>query len=498
MTTGGFVFCQNKKRLLNLLFGWACLFVALWSFSEFMFRQAESYAAAGFWIKCRALVWTLPLAFLFHFILVFTKRARWLKAKATLFLIYGPAVIFSAVDVSTFLITGRPLRQSWGYSYEVPENLINGLCNGWSVVLGVLSLILAWRYYSLVPDRKNKAQAKNVAVGISAPIIFGIVSEIALPLFDLRIPELTSTGMMWLAVFVGYAVWKHELFVLNPALVGENIIAMMNEMFFLLSPEGAIIRTNRKSREILDYEESEFVAQPMGMFLGDEAAGRGLIDRVREKGSVENVEILFRTKKGRLIPAVFSGSMIKDRSGVILGIIGISRDISDRKRIEEELRALSLIDELTGLYNRRGFMTLAIHQQKIAARTGKDMLLLYADMDDLKNINDTYGHGAGDAALARTAKIFKESFRSSDITARLGGDEFAVLALEASAPCSDLLKARLEGKLQAKLAGADLPFELSLSIGMVCFNPHSPRSIEDLLAEADRAMYAQKQARKAR
>ena len=95
------------------------------------------------------------------------------------------------------------------------------------------------------------------------------------------------------------------------------------------------------------------------------------------------------------------------------------------------------------------------------------MVLLYADVDDLKKINDAYGHGAGDAALVRTAKIFKESFRSSDITARLGGDEFAVLALEASVPCSDMLKSRLEGKLQARLAEADFAFELSLSIGMI-------------------------------
>jgi diguanylate cyclase (GGDEF)-like protein/PAS domain S-box-containing protein len=269
-------------------------------------------------------------------------------------------------------------------------------------------------------------------------------------------------------------------------------------MFFLLNPEGKIIRMNRKSREILGYEESDLVGKPIGVVMSDEAACRELIDRVREKESVEGIEILLRTKPGRQIPAVFSGSMIKDRSGLILGIIGISRDISDRKRIEEELRALSLVDELTGLYNRRGFMTLARHQQKIAARTGKDMLLVYADVDDFKSINDTYGHAAGDAALARTAKIFKESFRSSDITARLGGDEFAVLVLEASAPCSDLLKARLEGKLLAKLAEAVLPFELSLSIGMICFDSHSPRSIEDFLAEADRAMYVRKQARKAR
>jgi diguanylate cyclase (GGDEF)-like protein/PAS domain S-box-containing protein len=498
LAVGMVAYTQNPKRPLNRVFGLACLFVSVWAFSEFMYRQTGSLSTAGFWIKVRALVWTYPLAFLLHFLLIYTKKTKWLRTKTAPFLIYGPAVLFSVVDVGTFSITGRPILMPWGYTYAIPETWINWVCNSWTALLGVLALVLALRHYFRAPDRRKKTEAKFVVLGISFPILGGIASEIVLPEFGIRIPELTSVSMTWLALCIGYAVRKHELFAVNPAMAAENILATMNEMFFLLNPEGKVLRTNRKSREILGYEENDLVGKPIGVLMSDEFAHRGLIEKVRESGSIESVEICLRTKLGRQIPALFSGSMIKDHSGLILGIIGISRDISDRKRIEEELRALSLVDELTGLYNRRGFMTLAKHQQKIAARAGQDMLLLYADVDDFKNINDTYGHGAGDAALAQTAKIFKESFRSSDITARLGGDEFAVLALETSAPCSDLLKARLEGKLLAKLAEADFPFELSLSIGMVCFDPKVPCSIEDLLAEADRAMYARKQARKAR
>jgi diguanylate cyclase (GGDEF)-like protein/PAS domain S-box-containing protein len=498
LAVGIVVFNQNRKRALNIVFGLACLFVSVWAFAEFMYRQTPSVDAATFWIKIRALAWTYPLAFLLHFLLIYTKRTKWLKAGIAPFLIYGPAVAFSAVDVLTFSITGRPIRMPWGFTYSIPDTWINWLGNGWTALLGILALALALRHYFRVSDGQKKTETKFIVLGISLPILAGIASEIVLPDLGIRIPELTSLSLTWLALWIGYAVWKYELFAVNPAMAAENILATMNEMFFLLAPGGAIIRTNRKSREILDYDESALIGKPLSVLMSNEAACLGLIDQVRESGAIDGVEILLRTKQGRQIPAVFSGSMVKDRTGSILGIIGISRDISDRKRIEEELRALSLTDELTGLYNRRGFMTLARHQQKVSARTGKDMLLIYADVDDFKKINDTYGHNAGDAALAQTAKILKESFRSSDITARLGGDEFAVLALEASVPCSDSLKARLEGKLLSKLAGADLPFELSLSVGMVCFDPKAPGSIEDLLAEADRAMYAKKLARKAR
>jgi diguanylate cyclase (GGDEF)-like protein/PAS domain S-box-containing protein len=275
-------------------------------------------------------------------------------------------------------------------------------------------------------------------------------------------------------------------------MAAENIIATMNEMFFLLSPEGSIVRTNKASQHMLGYEEKELVGNPLSKVCGDEPESRKIIQQVRKQDSVQNIETVCRTKTGGAIPVIFSGSALKDRHGQILGIIGVIRDISDRKRMEEELRALSLQDELTGLYNRRGFLILAQHKQLISNREGKEMLLIYADVDDLKHINDTYGHAEGDAALVATARILKETFRSSDIIARLGGDEFVVLAAEASGACSGPVKARLEEKVKASTAKEAFPFALSLSLGIVCCDPRSACSLEGLLARADQAMYAHK------
>jgi len=81
LAAGVVIYCLNKKRILNILFGCTCFFVSLWSLSEFMYRQAESYATASYWIKVRALAWTYPLAFLFHFLLIYTKKTKWLKAR---------------------------------------------------------------------------------------------------------------------------------------------------------------------------------------------------------------------------------------------------------------------------------------------------------------------------------------------------------------------------------------------------------------------------------
>jgi len=162
--------------------------------------------------------------------------------------------------------------------------------------------------------------------------------------------------------------------------------------------------------------------------------------------------------------------------------------------LDRELRNLALTDDLTCLYNRRGFFAAATQQLKLALRNGEGMLLLFCDVDNLKKINDTYGHRDGDLALIRTANALGEAFRDSDILARLGGDEFAVLALEASAEDQALLLHRLEKNLE-KSNFNETRYELSLSVGVARFDPQHALSLGDLIEHADRDMYEQKRNR---
>lgn len=159
-----------------------------------------------------------------------------------------------------------------------------------------------------------------------------------------------------------------------------------------------------------------------------------------------------------------------------------------------ELRSLALVDDLTGLYNRRAFLALAAQQFRVAMRKNQGLWLFFADVDYMKEINDTYGHQEGDLALVRTADALDQTFRDSDICARLGGDEFAVLALEASSQHKNSILRRLEKKLKASNTSKVL-YELSLSIGAARFDPKEPISLEQLLTQADQAMYRQKKGR---
>jgi len=153
---------------------------------------------------------------------------------------------------------------------------------------------------------------------------------------------------------------------------------------------------------------------------------------------------------------------------------------------------MAIIDQLTGLHNRRGFRTLAAQQLKLSDRTKKGVILLFADLDGLKRINDTLGHEAGDRALLEVAAALRESFRSSDVIARMGGDEFAVLAIDTTEDYVDLPLTRLQDGIRARNTRPHPEFELSLSVGCSFYDPKNPCSIDDLLARADQRMYEQK------
>ncbi len=167
-------------------------------------------------------------------------------------------------------------------------------------------------------------------------------------------------------------------------------------------------------------------------------------------------------------------------------------EIDERKRIEERLHVLSLRDELTGLHNRRGFFTLADQQFKLANRSHKRIFMFYADLDNLKTINDTYGHQEGDAALMEMAAVLNETFRESDIIARIGGDEFVAIPVGTEGDTIEVITSRFNRNLEIHNAEKDRICSIDASFGIVSYNPLSPRPIDELLAEGDRLMYEQK------
>ena len=177
------------------------------------------------------------------------------------------------------------------------------------------------------------------------------------------------------------------------------------------------------------------------------------------------------------------------------GLAVTVRDISTRKRDELRLRKACLTDDLTRLYNRRGFMALAEQHLRIARRQGTDAVVMYIDMDDFKQLNDCHGHATGDRALVAVSRLLQNTVRDCDVIARMGGDEFTILAIDADAMGARAIQKRLDEQLALLNASGELPMALSLTVGHTRVRPGDTASMSELLARADQLMYARKRRR---
>jgi diguanylate cyclase (GGDEF)-like protein/PAS domain S-box-containing protein len=263
---------------------------------------------------------------------------------------------------------------------------------------------------------------------------------------------------------------------------------------------GRHIYVNRRFLEIYGYDKPE------------EALGKGLDLTIHPDDRQMVVERNRRRERGEHVTPKYEFKGIrKDGTTVYVEIstaritfhgepatLAYHRDITKRKVLEEKLQAISITDELTGLYNRRGFFVLSQQQLKLARRTGKKSLLFFADLDKLKWINDTIGHQEGDMALFETARVLKDTFRETDVISRMGGDEFAVLAIDINDETAKILLGRLQTSLNAYNAMEARKYKLSLSVGVAQYDPQNPVSLDVLISHADTLMYEEKRKKQGR
>jgi diguanylate cyclase (GGDEF)-like protein len=193
-----------------------------------------------------------------------------------------------------------------------------------------------------------------------------------------------------------------------------------------------------------------------------------------------------------LLPEVHGPGEKPDRDAVAADSIARTiRYTHGRLELQRILLQMALRDELTGLHNRRGFTALATQHIKWARDMGQRMVLFFADLDGLKSINDRFGHAEGDRAISLAAASIKRTFRKSDVTGRLSGDEFVALIPEEPGRGAEAICERLRINL-ADCAGGETRYKMSLSVGAACFDPGTPVTLQELMKQADAALYRRK------
>jgi diguanylate cyclase (GGDEF)-like protein/PAS domain S-box-containing protein len=271
-------------------------------------------------------------------------------------------------------------------------------------------------------------------------------------------------------------------------------------------PDGRFIEANSSLARMLGYKQPRalFDHRAVDFYVHADDRDRH-IAKLSEK-STDFREFELRRADGRKFWARDYCRSIKGPGGAVEYFDGILIDITERKTAErrlelalrklqmtnEKLEGLSQSDHLTGLNNRRGFFSFGLQQMKIAKRLKKDNFLLFLDIDNLKEVNDTYGHAVGDLLLQGVAAVLRTTLRESDVIGRIGGDEFAVLAMRSKALGERTLLARIEEGIQAYHI-TDYPrLRISVSMGLVRVDPQKYQQLDDFLAHADFLMYQEK------
>jgi diguanylate cyclase (GGDEF)-like protein/PAS domain S-box-containing protein len=317
--------------------------------------------------------------------------------------------------------------------------------------------------------------------------------------FETRVEPLRSADGH-ISGTVGIAIDITDRKTLYDALQKQNVyfaslFESAPEAIAILDEHDHIVRINGQFTALFGYSDEEALGKDINaLIVPEELAeeGQTLCTKVAG-GEGIRAESLRRHKDGHDFWVSISATrfIAGDEPGKVYAMY---QDISARKRAEEDLRALLLVDELTGLPNRRAFITLSEQRLKLAIRMERDVLMIFIDVDHLKHINDTWGHLAGDRALIDTARVLKESCREADIIARLGGDEFVALMTVDSDQTAELVCERIKARVELHNLETPRGHPLSLSVGATRTKSEGTM-LADLLAQADTALYEQKRGR---
>jgi diguanylate cyclase (GGDEF)-like protein len=248
----------------------------------------------------------------------------------------------------------------------------------------------------------------------------------------------------------------------------------------------------------LEHAQAEVIVLDLNL---PDAQGLAGLRQVRAAHPETPVVVLTGTDEPDMaIGAVRAGAEDYLIKGQVTGpsLLRALRYALERSRLRSILRDLSLVDDLTGLYNRRGFYGLAEQRLALAKRTGASAFLVFVDVDKLKEINDRFGHTEGSFALCRVAEILRATFRQSDVVARIGGDEFTVFGTDTQPSRADSSIARLRSNLALYNREAKKEYELNVSLAASYCAAGENFSLEELIARADKGMYAEKQAKRRR
>lgn len=258
------------------------------------------------------------------------------------------------------------------------------------------------------------------------------------------------------------------------------------DVIITVSEDREITQFNKAAEKVFGYKAADVLGKHAEMLYLKPEEGidvhASILNTGQYIGEIENI-----SSEGNIFPSFLSASMLRDDKGNCLGIMGISRDITEVKRAERALRKAATIDKLTQVFNRHTFEDLIEKEIDRCKRYKSPLSLIMFDLDHFKEVNDTCGHAAGDTVLSATASLVKENIRTSDSIGRWGGEEFMVLLPEEGLGEALAVAEKLRALIESRVQGSE---RVTASFGVTEFRDGD--TIDSICSRVDKAMYKAK------
>ncbi|OGO05160.1 MAG: hypothetical protein A2Y73_04515 [Chloroflexi bacterium RBG_13_56_8] len=336
------IYARDPHGKVNGAFVLLCLTEAFVAASEFGLREARNIGAARFWMILSS-YWPLTISTTFHFVLVFTEN-KFASNQRIVNLVHVVMFLFAAC-MATNVIPAVLVREYWGWAHlHTGKDVLFTAFNLFVMALSCISVYLSWQYFSRCTDPKDRLNARLLLVGVLIPALTSAITKGLLPIFSISAPSFAPMAIAVQCALIGYGVWKHSLMTLTPSVAADSVLSTMSDALILTDVDGRIELVNRAATELLGYEEDVLRGQPMEFVLENPISVK-----LMRAGSVSGIEENLKLRGGGSVPVSLSASLVRDKGGALLGVVFVGRDITERRRVEEELeRYRDHLEELVG------------------------------------------------------------------------------------------------------------------------------------------------------
>lgn len=333
-----YILMKNPKALVNQVCVVLFLCFGFWSFSLiFIHNPYTSKAAVFTFDKIGALGWASFSSFFLWFVLAFTGKKNILKKKWLYVLLLGIPVVFIFINWN-HLIFPDFIKKYYGWKSQHSHST-------WTYLLYFYYLSFMGVGLFLIAGSRRKAQhsvyKKQAAVIFTTTmtaLVLGSFTDVVFPVLGLdMIPNIADAFVLILVFGIVYAMVKYKFLTITPAAAADNIISTMHDCLILLNLEGNIVTVNKATLNTLGYEKDQLDHAPVSRLFTGAEINRGIIEEITGESDFKNKELNLKTNEGKEIPVLFSKSVLRDNTDSAGGIVCVAKDISERKKLEEEI-----------------------------------------------------------------------------------------------------------------------------------------------------------------